>query len=234
MSAFATTIVVIRTAKFILIAADSKPTWRGGPPGAPVVCKIYRSGDFYFAIGGIEHDGARSFYVKDLVADGFKSASNFEARVANAQRGISDRFLVEMKRLQAEDPDSFKFTTADPGPQLSVAFAQMESGVPLFAVRGFEYHSAPRPRVESSQLDCPGVECPAGRIEFMGKHRAIDAYAAGHDVWRMDPVVLARTLVELEIQDEPSSVGPPIAILKIDSSGPTWISNECGCPLVVP
>jgi hypothetical protein len=235
VSAFATTIVVVRTANFILIAADSKATWRGGT-GPSTVCKIYRSGDLYFAIGGLEHDGARGFYVKDLVADGFKSVSRFEARVTAAQQEISPRFLVRMNRLRAEDPNSFKFEMTDPGPQLSVAFAQMENGVPLFAVRGFEYFDAPSPRVEISGSDCPGTDCPGGvtHIEYMGKQNAIKAYYASHDVWKMDPVVLARKLVELEIQDEPSSVGPPIAILRLDSSGATWISNGCGCPIETP
>jgi hypothetical protein len=234
MSALATTIVVVRTAGFIVIAADSKATWRG-TPGAPAVCKIYRSGDFYFAIGGLDHDGARGFYVKDLVADGAKSASLFEDRVARAQQEISPRFLVRMNRLRAEDFDSFKIEMTDPGPQLSVAFAQMENGVPLFAVRGFEYFDGPPARVELSRDDCPGTDCPSGRqIEYMGKRKAIETYSASHDVWNMDPAVLARKFVELEIQDEPAVVGPPIAILRLDSSGATWISNGCGCPIETP
>jgi hypothetical protein len=234
VAAFATTIVVVRTANFILIAADSKATWRG-TPGAPAVCKIYRNGDFYFAIGGIDHDGARNFYVKDLVADGAKSASRFEARLAVAQQEISPRFLLRMKRLRAEDPDSFKIEMAEPGPQLSVAFAQMENGAPLFAVRGFEYFDGPPARVELSRDDCPGKDCPSGRqIEYMGKRNAIETYSASHDVWSVDPVVLARKFVELEIRDEPSAVGPPIAILKLDSSWARWISSGCDCPIVVP
>jgi hypothetical protein len=170
-----------------------------------------------------------------LVADGVKSASSFDGRVVNAQRGISDSFLVEMKRLQAEDPDSFKYAIRDPGPQLSVAFAQMENGVPLFAIRGFEYSDGLSPRVESSRADCPGMECPDGnRIEYMGKQNAIKAYFATHGRESIDPLVLARKLVELEIEDEPSSVGPPIAILRLDSSGATWISHGCDCPIVAP
>jgi hypothetical protein len=51
MSARATMIVVVRTANFILIAADSKPKL-ARQAGSPAVCKIYRSGDFYLAIGG--------------------------------------------------------------------------------------------------------------------------------------------------------------------------------------
>lgn len=231
VSAFATTIVFVRTANFIVIAADSKATFRGGTvPSA--VCKIYRAGDFYFAIGGLEHDGARAFYVKDLVADGIKSASRFEMRVAEAQQEISARFLVEMKRLQAEDLDTFKYTSRDPGPQLSVAFIHMENGVPLFAIRGFEYHDRPSPAVEISRFDCPGEDCSDGlRIEYMGKQNAIKAYFPNHVGETIDPVVLARNLVELEIEDEPSSVGPPIAILRLDTSGATWISNGCGCPI---
>jgi hypothetical protein len=67
-------------------------------------------------------------------------------------------FLVEMKRLEDEGPDSFKFTTAEDGPQLSVVFAQMENGVAVFAVRGFEYHDGPSPKIELSRADCPGSD----------------------------------------------------------------------------
>jgi hypothetical protein len=235
MSALATTIVIVRTAGFIVIAADSKPTWRG-TPGAPAVCKIYRSGDLYFAIGGIEHDGARAFYVKDLVADAVESASRFEVRVVKAEQEVSTGLLIRMNRLRAEDPTSFKIEMTEPGPQLSVAFAQVENGVPLLAVRGFKYFDRPSPSVELSRADCPGTACPGGvtHIEIMGKRNAIQSYLANPEVWSNDPVVLAHRLVELEIQDEPSSVGPPIAILRLDPSGATWISNGCRCPIETP
>jgi hypothetical protein len=183
----------------------------------------------------LEHDGARGFYVKDLVVDGIKSASRFESRVAAAQQEISARFLVEMKRLQAEDLDAFEYTSRDPGPQTSVAFVRMENGVPFFAIRGFEYHDGPSPTVEISRFDCPGKDCSEGlRIEYIGKQNAIKAYFPNHVGETIDPVVLARKLVELEIEDEPSSVGPPIAILRLDPSGVTWISNGCGCPIETP
>jgi hypothetical protein len=232
VSADATSIVLVRTPVLIVIAADSKPTYKGRPE-ASTVCKIYRSDDVYFAIAGLEHDSGRGFYPKDLVAAGVKASEGFETRVARAEEFLSSNFLLEMERLEAEDPDQYKFAIAGAGPQLTVAFAQMEKGVPYFAVRGFQYYDSPSPRVERSRADCPGRECPNGevRIEYLGESRAIQRYLA-NGVEQTDAAAFARKLVELEIQDSPFDVGPPIALLRIDASGPTWISNDGGCPVI--
>jgi len=39
--------------------------------------------------------------------------------------------------------------------------------------------------------------------------------------------------VELEIQASPDTVGAPITILQVDKNGPSWISNDSGCPTLL-
>jgi hypothetical protein len=234
LAAFATSIVAVRSPEFILIAADSKPTWKGRP-GPSVVCKIYRTGALYFAVAGIDHDSGRGFYVKDLVAGGAESSGRFEAQVASVDEKISPRFLVEMKQMKAEDPDEYKFASAEDGPQLTIAFAKFEEGAPYFAVRGFQYDDELLPRVKLSRADCPGANCPQGvLLEYVGKSGYIKDYVAKHGGEKIGAEALARKLVELEIEEAPSTVGPPIELLRIDASGPYWISNEAGCPIVLP
>ena len=44
-----------------------------------------------------------------------------------------------------------------------------------------------------------------------------------------DLVQMVGLFIQLEIDDVPEKVGPPITILKIDDTGPRWIQNGESC-----
>jgi hypothetical protein len=234
VSLLATEIIVIRTPEVIVIAADSKPTW-AGKPGPANVCKIYRSGDLYVAVGGLDHDQTRNFYIKDLISAKDSSLEHFASQVRRLEEKITPRFLEEMKRLKAEDSTTYNLISSEGGKQLSLAFAKVQDGIPYFAIRGFSYPDIPDPKVEVAYVDCPGRDCPQGvLVEYMGKHAAIDSFTATHGGGNFNPVDLARKLVELEVQEDPEHIGPPIDILRLDATGPQWIANESNCPIDAP
>jgi hypothetical protein len=63
------------------------------------------------------------------------------------------------------------------------------------------------------------------RVGTVGKFMQADA---GED---FDLPALATKLVQLEIDDPPGNVGPPISEVRLDKDGVTWISNDAGCPV---
>jgi len=83
----------MRTTTFVVIAADGKPTYRG-VPGPATVCKIYQTDQTYFAIEGLEHDSARAFFPKDVIAHSFapSDAQSNLARLEGVKQSTSRRF----------------------------------------------------------------------------------------------------------------------------------------------
>jgi hypothetical protein len=75
-------------------------------------------------------------------------------------------------------------------------------------------------------------------VFYMGTHKAIDALR-NPDASKFDTALATRAdlkealteLINLEIQAEPNIVGPPVKVLAIGKSGPTWIAGGEGCPL---
>src|SRR5206468_12096100 len=91
---FGTSIVAIRVPHFVVIAADSKATYRG-EPGPATVCKIYQSGSLYFAIAGLEHDQERNFYPKTIIANSFSNPV-FATAAANVKQAMKDALRAEL------------------------------------------------------------------------------------------------------------------------------------------
>jgi hypothetical protein len=227
----ATTIVVIRTPSGVVFAADSKPTYRGRQ-GAETVCKIYKSGRLYFAIAGIEHDTSREFFPAELIANVFSSPGSFNKHLLTSTQMIKEALKKELQRLHREDPDTYRYTIKDGGDVLSIAFAGIENGVPILAVRGFqEIVKNEEIEIKIQEDSCPG-KCNGVKIFYLGKHDAIERFIKANTGWSGKPEVLAEKLVNLEIEEYPNNVGPPIDVMAISPHEARWIHKKDTCPLV--
>lgn len=229
-SAFATTIIAVRTAEFVIIATDSKATYLG-QAGPPTVCKIYNNGRLYFAAAGLDHDARRNFYVKDIVARSLLPSANFDDQVARVENAISQSLMTELSRLQREDPGTYAFTMHSSREVVSLVLAQYQGGVPHLAARGFGWIANPAPGIKIDRITCPG-DCPDGReLVSLGEKTFAEKFMrenAGED---FDFPALAAKLVQLEIDNSHGDVGPPINEMRLDKGGITWISNGAGCPV---
>jgi proteasome subunit B (beta)-like protein len=229
-----TSIVAIRVPRYVVIAADSKVTYRG-ELGPPTVCKIFQSGPLYFAIAGLEHDRERNFYPKTIIANSF-SKTVFAASVENVKQAMKDALRAELMRMKVEDPDSYRDTLKDGGDVLSILLVEVQNDVPYITGMGFQFTYSPEPQVSVSQLSCPGDDCPKGTLAlYLGRQDAARQFVHANLSIGPDPAQYAKHLVELEIQESPKDVGMPISVLFIDQSGhPHWQANEVGCPVLVP
>ena len=226
----ATTIIVVRTSDFVIIATDSKATYIGNP-GPPAVCKIYNSGPLYFAIAGLDHDTRRNFYANAIVAGNFSAAGKFDNQVAKVERAISAALLTELSRIRLEDPGTYAFTVRPRKDVLSIVMAEWQDGIPHLAARGFSWKANPAPAIAISRVTCPG-DCSDGReLVSLGERNAAQKFMRDNSGENFDLPSLAAKLVQLEIADSPSDVGPPISEMRLDKDGATWISNDAGCPV---
>ncbi|MHB8754697.1 MAG: hypothetical protein ACYC92_07035 [Candidatus Acidiferrales bacterium] len=230
LTALATTIIAVRAPDFVVIATDSKATYRGRP-GPPAVCKIDKSGALYFAVAGLDHDTRRNFYLKAIVAGNFSPAGNFDEQVTRVEHAVSQALLIELGRMRVEDPGTYAFTVR-PGKEVaSMVLAEMQKGTPHLAARGFSWTPNPAPSISISRVTCPG-DCANGReLVSLGEKAAAVKFMHEISGENFDLPSLATKLVQLEIDDSPGDVGPPISEIRIDKSGATWLSNPSGCPI---
>lgn len=229
-SALATTIIAVRTADFVIIATDSKATYLG-QAGPPTVCKIYNHGDLYFAAAGLDYDARRNFSIKKIVADSLLSSATFDEQVARVENAVAQSLTNELARLRREDPGIYAFTMHSSAHVVSLVLVEYQDGVPHLAARGFSWISNPTPAIKIDRITCPG-DCTDGReLLSLGEKRAAENFMRANSGEDFDLPALATKLVELEIEDSPGNVGPPINEMRLDKSGVTWLSNGSGCPV---
>jgi hypothetical protein len=235
-SLFATSVIATRSPSGFMIATDSKVLYRGaGIKGPETVCKVYRSGDLYFAVAGMPADRNRNYYPTKLVGQNYKETDSFEANITRIEQKISIAILDEMKRLRTEAPD--QFMKNQDGETIEIVFARIANGEPELAGRGFKYVDGGNPKVEIARITCPG-DCPNGtQVVFAGHQqemRKITNSIFEHPETPITPAEFGQMAIEAEIDASKDEVGPPVTILIVTAQGVDWTSNKVGCPVVEP
>lgn len=234
----ATTIVVIRTPAEIVLAADSRDTFedKNSPTRTSDVCKIYQSsGGIYFALSGLVSDRVTGFSLARLVARASGHHRRIADKVKSAEQLIGEALISELPEVKARDPEGYRKFIREKS-VLSVVFAGVEDGV--LTVHGFSAMLAVSPGgvtpsgfVEEA---CPG-NCPNGTRGFwLGEAGAIKRLMAAQGLPRLPTIDLAKYLVQLEIESDADSVGGPIDLLRITSTGSEWTQRKSGCPVSAP
>ncbi len=237
-TALATTLVGLREKNVFVIGADSKVTYRGkGIKGPETACKIYQSGPIYFAIAGLAYDRNTDFFPEKVVANSFPASISFDSGLQSMERALSNSLTTEMRRLKAEYRETFDYLQEDEGDAFTVLVAEMVQDRPIMAGRGFKYIDDKSPKVVIHRRSCPG-DCPDGEYVFFAgnqeaaRKRTAEFYKSHGTV--TSPSEFVEELVDAEVRGSPEEVGPPITILRVDTQGAHWISNDSSCPIVVP
>jgi hypothetical protein len=235
ISTLATTLIGIRGKDGFVIAADSKVTYKGhGVNGPATACKIFRSGNLYFALAGMANDPARGFFPSKIVANSFLNSVSFESSINRLEADMSSALKVEMRRLQVEDPELFLESQTGGGDVFTIIAARMVGDVPHMAGRGFKYLDLATPDIEIRRQSCPG-DCP-GEVHVMFAGEQKTARKLTEDLMKSgksaNPAEFARKLVELEILEAPEKVGPPINVLRVDTKEAAIEPSNGACPIV--
>jgi hypothetical protein len=235
-SLFATSIIATRSPSGFMIATDSKVVYRGaGIKGPETVCKIYRSGELYFAVAGMPADRNRSYYPTKLVGQSYKETDSLAANIARIEQSISAAILGEMRRLRANDPE--QFVQNQDGDPLEIVFAGISNGVLELAGRGSKFLDGDNPAIEINRITCLG-DCPDGTQVVVAGHqqemKKITNFLFEHPHTSITPSEFGRMAIEAEINASKDEVGPPVTILVVTVQGVDWTSNEVGCPTIEP
>jgi hypothetical protein len=233
-----TTVGIIRTANHIVIGADSKAVedkTRGAPHFPSTTCKIHESNGIYFASVGLIIDP--KFNADLIVATVLKRKGTMEQRVAALAAEASNPFLAAMQRMHKFLPDLYRKEVGSA--PFSVGFAGIERGIPRAIILYFSIKNDFRGRpeaVSTTTVQCPGNGCdrlrPGSPFFLVGYYEAAAKATQAKGFFSGDDANDVRRMIQIEIDDQPLAVGPPIDVLFIDGTGGRWIAplGSCGPP----
>lgn len=206
-----------------VIAIDSRMTLSSGDwrqRGADQ-CKVRAAGRFLIAIAGLHDHTPTKFNVWSLAAESASGAPSVSAAAAQVERRLEPELRTALFNIQSADLAGFDrhFGVA----HLAFVIAGMDNGVPAMAARAFIPDRNAGVRVFRWE---PAAGSTA--MYAFGEHDAIDrAYpdykALASDLKSLGPVETARKMIQLEIEQEPDIVGPPVSIVQFTREGPVWI-----------
>jgi hypothetical protein len=245
-TAFSTSIVAVKSGDEIVIGADSKTTLTpaGGSTEAPESiekCKIVQTGDLFFASAGAAGIGPADsggeidpqFDIREAIVRGLRGGGGIAERVGNLEKVLVADLTRVAEEARRHDAAFFlqRFVRR---PAHTIVIAGIENGEPVLMVRTFRMIASPSGSLsfEIGRFACPG-DCRTNFITiFEGQTEAIRDYLQDHRLFLYftDAVTVVRDLVGLEISKSPSSVGPPIDILRLTKKGAEWIQRKSLCP----
>ncbi len=243
-SAFATSIVAVRNSDEIVIGADSKTTLtlvQSGGQTSLTKCKIVQAGDLFFASAGSAGIGpaglpgniSPEFDLKETIAAELRGDGTMKEKVDRLEKVLVADLTRIAEKVKQDNPSFFlqKFVNA---PVHTVIVGGTDKGELVLMVRTFSLISSPfRPlSFVVGRFTCPG-DCRGPFVTiFEGRTEEIKEYLQQHELFLhyADPVTAVRDLVGIEVEKDPSSVGPPIDILRLTRKGAEWVQRKPLCP----
>jgi hypothetical protein len=218
-----TSIVGARTATEVIVASDSRVTNPVRP--AETACKItllddhrgfasarlaeYRVANFNATQSALE----ASKMAKTVRETEFKFREATKPRLVNVVQIIRERAPLLFPQINGIFFETLFFGVDDNIPRLIATHYR-----PVFDKHG-------RITIVTERKTCPG-DCPKGPnntfLAYIGEYGAIGVKLKTSTQFK-DPQDAAEKLVQLEIDKASDIVGPPIATVKINSSGVTWL-----------
>ena len=217
------------TPSSVLIAADGR-IHTAADNVVEDTCKIRLTKDVAFTNAGLIRDQFSGFDLAEVAHRSLLSHASIEDAIQDFESQVSAflrRFLPEIK-----DRFPAVYQTFDHSPGISVVFARMVEGKPTVHVRSFSAVNDPQGTlsIQVAKQDCTtGCENFSGAL---GHFEHIQQYLRAHPTafgsTINDAADMSLKLLRLEATANPKEVGPPFAILMLDSAGPRWIAPG-GC-----
>jgi hypothetical protein len=244
--AVATSIVAVRNNDEVVIGADSKTTLTReggatGDAGSISKCKIIQAGNLFFASAGYAGIGPTEFpgdidpgfNLEKIVTEGLRGNGGIAEKMSSLEKAIVANLSRIANEAKRNNP-AFFVTRFLEHPPYTIMVTGLDHGELVLMVRKFRLITSPSGSVsfDIGRFDCPG-NCEEPSVTVLeGRSGAIRKYLQQHVLflYYADPITAVRNLVGLEIEEDPSSVGPPIDILRLTRKGAEWIQKKPLCP----
>jgi len=224
-----TSVVIHMTPSSLLVAADGR-VHTAADKVVEDTCKVRLTKDVVFTHAGLIRDQFSGF---DLAEVAHRSLSS-HASIDEAIQDFESRVSTFLRRFLPEIKDRFPgvYYSFDHGTGISVAFARVVDGKPTVHVRSFgevvDPHGALSIQVtkQDCTVGCQNFVSALGHFEQIQQFLRTHPGAFGNTIDEAADASL--NLLKLEAAANPKEVGPPFAILTLDSAGPRWIAPG-GC-----
>lgn len=230
-----TTIVIARVSDFVLIGADSKLSYGESSIPSETFCKIGQSEDVFFAIAGTLKNDAIGWSVKESAIRASKTEGSLLDKVAAFERQVIPPLTQTLEMVKKDRPSFYekKYNSGDKV-ALSIVFVRFEKGIPVILIR--EFQSLSPTSINIIRTACPGNCNEKVQFYYLGQSDAIKHFVDKNPP-SLTPHNIAsfvNKLVEVEIEDRPNEVGPPIDILRVEKDSARWIQKKNECPDILP
>jgi hypothetical protein len=221
-----TAIAIIARNDQIAAAADSK-VLLGPDRFSSSDCKIKQCKDAFFAIAGHRRVELTDFDAIYIATEACETTDNIADRMSKfetlVKAALSNMLRASWRRDRAYFVRSLRDKTV-----LQAAFFGFERGSPYLHARSYKC------RLSSDQItvevERQGCQSQCDMLTILGESRAIERYISQTPSYKKKaPTELVEKFVELEIADEPDSVGPPIDLLQITKTGAVWNRRKVDC-----
>jgi len=191
-------------------------------------CKIIQgSGDCFFAISGMQDNKSIRYNLVPLAKRTCQGAGSLPERSARFQKLARPEIQRAWKYVKAHDPTTYAFIKAKGPNRISVVFV----GGPPFTVAIIEF-------VEDAQGNMAPSPNPILDIGRFGKQPSykevgsvdVEVYHRKHpEIDKLDDLNFVRSLLlgAISVEQEKTvpvhEIGQPVAILKIDTKGASWV-----------
>jgi hypothetical protein len=241
----ATTIVLIRTPKHVVVGADSLMVDWQKASSTPNSCsrKIHKQGKIFFTISGmgVVYPGS-GFSAERLGRLAVERSASMEEASRKFARVAVGPYAQVMQAMQLSSPHDWNLVKQyrGNGITLVIVFFGMEKGISKYVAVGLRVSIGKRIIVTANTASCPGTACEDDRDTkhaiIIGQSEAAYRHigGAGQGLFRRfqgkrsDPEI-ARSIIAIEEQSVPSLVGGPIQVLTVDALGEHWDSFSRPC-----
>lgn len=247
----ATTLVIIRTPQEVIAAADSAvgnddSSVEHGANVASDFCKIVRVGNsetFLMFAGAVDANVRHndrpapefSFHGVAMAKAAAKVHGTMVEKANAFQKAALQPFTQSVLAFKKHAPALYKLRFLGHAQAMEVVFFGLNPDkIPAMAIVDFSFSEdqAGKPIVSPSEGSCPGTDCDPREphAEVLGENEAATRawYKPGFYTGG-DLADAAQRLVNVEIQDKPQSVKPPVDVLRVSILGPTWMALKKGC-----
>jgi hypothetical protein len=222
-----TSVVLVRTAKEIGIAADSEEhtTSAGGTTAAPI-CKIRRAGHVYFSLAGVIADQATGLDAYQTAEQAARGSASVQGAAESFRKTITPYLVPAAENVRRHYPVYYQQKIRNAS-LLEAMFFGVEHKVPVAVIATFavvDWNASVPTIVPTLAVDRERGN--AVDVLWIGSIDAI--FRMMHNEgWRqiiagLAPPEAALALVNVAMHADPAEIAPPVDVLRIRGNRARW------------
>jgi len=235
-TASGTAIVAIRTPEMIVVAADSRAIHKKDEPDPKPFCKIRKVNDAFVTAYGLYDETGTGFDLWSIIWFSTIGHTKLSDKIRSFEVHVEAPLKSALERIRKEEPSEFKKRCIE-RPPLGVMFFGVEDET--LKLVSCQYRvllpllSESPIGLMTTRRDCPGLDCLDGNIGFLATHSESDLdefrSSFNSEVRKGNVVDFARKFIQMAIDKDSVTFGPPIDIISVTKDGANWVQVKEEC-----